>query len=67
MEDIEVRLLSLRVQQLQEITQWIQQQVDFLEAEVKLRLRLVVEERSELLSRVDPYSNDGKSIADSNF
>jgi hypothetical protein len=54
----------LRLQEIAEEVCTIQSRVKELEAEIRIEVRDLLDERECLLSRVDPYSDSGNSLAD---
>lgn len=61
----DLSLLQFRVQQIQEAVDWLQMQLDSVNLEVNRTVSALVEERDSLRWRVDPFSNDATSLADS--
>ncbi len=67
MSESDLDCLLMQAQNLQKVARQLQEQTDCLESEVRLRIETLIEERSILRWRVDPYSLDAGSLADVDF
>ena len=56
--------IEKQLRQLKRSVLVIQQQLDIVDAEVRLSLSTALEENQLLLFRADPYSCDGTALAD---
>ena len=64
MDEICLRQLHIQVAEFKAEIQSLQEKAEQLESDIRIRVQSLLDERECLLSRVDPYSDSGNSLAD---